>query len=142
MTAFHPTSGHSPIRYSAKMTANADDVIIGEIDAGAIRPMTHAVTRNLYRHIPLIDALQTEVVSAFDGGSQRHDMAGNQDALWSKIDGLDPDNQGAFRLLVALTKPDEVIDWYLAEFMILWARQQGVTEQQIIDAFKTESNGS
>jgi hypothetical protein len=124
------------------MTANADDVIIGEIDAGTISPMTHVVTRNLYRHIPLIDTLQTEVVSAFDEASQRHDMAAHQDALWTKIEGLEPDNQGAFRLLVALTRPDEVIDWYLAEFMILWARQQGVTEHQIIDAFKAKSNGS
>jgi hypothetical protein len=30
----------------------------------------------------------------------------------------------------------------MAEFMILWARQQGVAEHRIIDAFHAQSNGS
>jgi hypothetical protein len=109
------------------MTVNADDVIIREIDAAAISPMSHAVTRNLYRHIPLLDALQTAVVSAFDETSQPQNKADLQHALWRKIEGLNPDRQGCFRLLVILTRPDEVIDQQLAEYMILWAREQWVT---------------
>ncbi len=121
------------------MTANADDLIT-EIDAAVINPMTHPVTRGLFRHIPLHDAFQNEVVTAFDKGSQPEDMAAFQPALWEKIDGLDPSSQGGLRLLVSLTRPNEIIDWYLAEVMILWAREQGVAEQQIIDAFHVGSN--
>jgi hypothetical protein len=123
------------------MSANADD-IIGEIDAAALNPMTHVVTRNLCRHIALQDDLQKEVVNAFDEGDQPSEMAAFQAGLWAKIDSLDVRDQGGLRLLVALTRPDEVIDWYMAEFMILWARQQGVAEHRIIDAFHAQSNGS
>lgn len=125
------------VRYSAYMGTNADD-LIAEIDAAAINPMTHLVTRGLYRHIPLDDALQSEVVTAFDQGDQLEAMATFQPALWKMIEGLEPANQGGLRLLVSLTRPDEPIDWYLAEFMILWARQQGVAEHQIIEAFHTQ----
>lgn len=128
------TSGHSAVRYSGYMNTNADD-LIGEINAASISPMTHAVTRGLYRHIPLRDALQNEIVAAFDDCRKSLDMAAFQVALWSKINSLEADDEGGLRLLVALTRPDEVIDWYIAEFMILWARQQGVSECQIIDAF-------
>ena len=69
-------------------------------------------------------------------------MAAFQGVLWEKINSLDVESQGGLRLLVALTRPNEVIDWYLAEFMILWARQQGVAEHQIIDAFHIPANGS
>jgi hypothetical protein len=123
------------------MSTNADE-LIGEIDAAAINPTTHAVTRSLYRHIQLQDALQNKVVAAFDEGCQPCDMAAFQGVLWEKINSLDAESQGGLRLLVALTRPNEVIDWYLAEFMILWARQQGVAEHQIIDAFHIQANGS
>ncbi len=122
------------------MCANADN-LIGEIDAAAINPTTHAVTRSLYQHIPLRHALQEKIITAFDAGGQTHEMAAFQTALWTKIDSLDAESQGGLRLLVALTRPDEIIDWYLAEFMIIWARQQGVAEHQIIDAFHIRANG-
>jgi hypothetical protein len=121
------------------MSANADD-LIAEIDAGAINPMTHPVTRGLFRHIPLHDAFQNEVVTAFDKGGQPEDMAAFQPALWEKIGSLDPSSQGGLRLLVSLTRPNELIDWYMAEFMVLFARQQGVAEHQIIDAFHARPN--
>lgn len=122
------------------MSANADD-LIKEIDAAALRPMAHVVTRGLYRHIPLQDDFQKEVVNAFDGGGQPSEMAAFQVALWAKIKSTDVENQGGLRLLVALTRPDEVIDWYLAGFMIQWAREQGIAEHHIIDAFHLRSNG-
>jgi hypothetical protein len=122
------------------MSANADD-LIGEIDAAAMNPRAHAVTRSLYQHIPLRHALQEEVVTAFDKGGEPHRMAAFQAALWTKIESLDAESQGGLRLLVALTQPNEVIDGYLAEFMILWARQEGVAEHQIIEAFHIRSIG-
>jgi hypothetical protein len=123
------------------MGANADD-LIGEIDAATLRPMTHIVTRRLCSHIPLQDDLQKAIINAFDEGSQPDEMAAFQKALWARIDSSDVRNQGGLRLLVALTRPDEVIDWYLAGFMILWAREQGIAEYQIIDAFHIRSSAS
>jgi hypothetical protein len=134
-------SAYPAVRYSNGMNAAADDLIT-EIDAAAIIPMTHAVTRGLYRHISLRDALQNEVVAAFDNGGQSLDMADFRAALWTKIDSLDAESQGGLRLLVALTHPDKDIDWHMAEFIILWARQEGVTEHQIIEAFHIQPNGS
>lgn len=116
------------------MSATADD-IIDEIDAAALSPMTHIVTRCLYRHIPVQDDLQRKVIRVFDDGGQQSEMAVFEAALWEKIKSLDARYQGALRLLLCLTRPSEVIDWYLAGFMILWAREQGVAEQQIIEAF-------
>ncbi|MCL9998419.1 MAG: hypothetical protein NBV68_03480 [Erythrobacter sp.] len=116
------------------MAGDADS-LIREIDEGAISPMTHIVTRNLYRHISLSDALREKVVAAFDDCSQPHDMAALEAAVWAEIGKTSVENQGGLRLLIGLTRPNEIIDWYLAEFMILWAREEGVTEQHIIDAF-------
>ena len=76
------------------MSADADDVI-AEIDAATISPMTHFVTRSLYRHIPLQDELERKIVNAFDGGSQAKDMAVLESALWAKIDKSDVERQGA-----------------------------------------------
>ena len=69
-------------------------------------------------------------------------MAAYQAALWTKIVSLVAESQGGSRLLVTLTRPNEDIDWYLAEFMIRWARQQGVAEHHIIDAFHIRTDGS
>lgn len=116
------------------MTANADS-IIQEIDEGAITPMTHSVSRSLFRHIKLAAALQQKVVAAFDDGSEAYEMAALEAAVWAEIGNASVEHQGGLRLLIGLTRPNEIIDWYLAEFMILWARQEGVTERHIIDAF-------
>jgi hypothetical protein len=134
-----PNCGHSAVRYAAHVSANADD-LIAEIDAAALNPMTHPVTRGLYRHIPIHDAFENEVLTAFDRGGQPEQMAVFQTVLWEKINSRDPVSQGGLRLLVSLTRPNEPIDWNLAEFMILWARQQGVAEHQIINAFHARPN--
>ena len=123
------------------MSANADK-LISEIEAGTLSPMTHVVTRSLYRHIALRDDMQREIVKAFDDGLPQSTMAALQAGLWAKIKSLDVRSQGGLRLLVGLTRPNEIIDWYLAEFMILWAREQGLAEQQIIDACHVWPNGS
>lgn len=48
------------------------------------------------------------------------------------------DQQSGLRLSNCLARPDEEVDWHLAGYLTLWARQQGITERQIVDAFHME----
>ena len=47
------------------------------------------------------------------------------------------DQQSGLRLSNCLVRPDETVASRLAEYLILWARQQGLSEQQIIEAFQS-----
>ncbi|WP_448537488.1 hypothetical protein [Sphingobium yanoikuyae] len=118
----------------------AADSIIEEIDAGSIHPTTHLVVRALHEHINLADDLQREALAAFDRGDQSADTD-LQSAMWTKIRELAVEDQSGMRLSICLTRPNEAIDWYLAEYIIGWAREQGVEERQIIDAFHAPSRG-
>lgn len=69
-------------------------------------------------------------------------MAPLQSQMWAKIMSLAPAEQSGLRLSSCLTRPDVMIDWELGEYLILWARQQGLSEQQIIAAFHTIEIGS
>ncbi len=55
--------------------------------------------------------------------------------MWADMHSLAVDQQSGLRLSNCLVRPDEAVDWHLAEYIILWARQQGLSEQQIIEAF-------
>ncbi|QHD69244.1 hypothetical protein GS397_20775 [Sphingobium yanoikuyae] len=113
---------------------NADS-LIEEIDSGTIAPRTWPVIRALHRHMSQISPLQRNILVAFDRGDSPDSMAPLRDMLWASIRSQSPDEQGCLRLSVGLTRDDEPIDAYLAEFLIQWAREQKLTEQQIIDAF-------
>jgi len=117
------------------------DVVIDEIDAGRLRPMALAVVRELHRHMHLDDPLQIAALTAFDRGDQPADMAELQSQMWTKVMSLDPAEQSGLRLSNCLTRPNEMIDWELGEYLILWARQQGLSEQRIIAAFHTIETG-
>ena len=118
------------------------DVVIDEIDAGRLQPMTLAVVRELHRHMRLDDTLQMAALAAFDRGDQPDEMAALQGQIWAKIMSLDAAEQSGLRLSNCLTRPDVMIDWELGEYLILWARQQGVSEQRIIAAFYTMEIGT
>jgi hypothetical protein len=114
---------------------NADD-IIQQIDRGALRPIGKVVARSLLRKIDF----RHEIITRHDRGEEINPLSG-QDALWKQINALPAEQQGALRLLVSLAHEGE-IDWYAAEFFILWARQEGLSERAIGDAFGFVPNGS
>ena len=118
------------------------DILIQEIDAGCVKPMTRSVVRVLHYHMHLDDPLQAEAVSAFDRGAQTTEMSEISTRFWTKIDRLGVADQSGLRLSNCLTRPDKAVDWELAEYLIFWARQQGLSEQQIIHAFRVYGAGS
>jgi hypothetical protein len=121
--------------------ANAD-VLIDEIDAGRLKPMTLAVVRDMHRHMLLDDPLKIEALAAFDRGDPPADMTALQSQMLAKIMSLGAEEQSGLRLSSCLMRPNATVDWELGEYLILWARQQGLTEQQIIMAFHaTEIEG-
>ncbi|WP_221234911.1 hypothetical protein [Sphingomonas aerophila] len=111
------------------------DTIIAEIDAGAIRPTTHKVVRALHRHMQLQAEIQRRALDTFDRGEQSSRGAEVAQEMWAAMHPLAVDQQSGLRLSNCLVRPDEAVDWHLAEYLILWARQQGLSEQQIIEAF-------
>lgn len=115
------------------------DTVIDMIDAGRLRPMTLAVVREMHRHMRLDDAVQIEALRAFDRGDQPSDMATLQERMWARMRLLDPADDSGLRLSNCLTMPDAVIDWELGEYLIHWARKQGLSEQQIIEAFHKDA---
>lgn len=116
------------------MNTSADSVI-EEIDAGTLRPMTHAVGRALHRHMSLDEHLQKEALAAFDRGDPAADMAALEARIWERIRKFDVAEQSGLRLSNLLARSDEGVDWHLAEYLISWAREQGLSEDQIIGAF-------
>lgn len=66
-------------------------------------------------------------------------MAEVQKQLWSKIKNSEPGSDGWLRLAVVLTRPDEAISSELAEYFEYWAEQQGLSEQQIMAAFRLDN---
>ena len=115
---------------------NADDAIIPQIDAGVIRPKVNEVARALLRKMNF----EHDIIARYDRGENSEPMSGH-DALWRQIDQLPSDQQGALRLVVSLAHYVE-IDWYTAEFFILWARQAGLSEHEISEAFGVPMNES
>ncbi|WP_395391023.1 hypothetical protein WBP07_10675 [Novosphingobium sp. BL-8A] len=112
---------------------NADDVI-EEIVSGQLRPRSHSVARALHQFLQIEDAMQREALTAIDRGAGPAELAALQRRIWGKIDKLKPAEQSGLRLSICLIRPDAPVDWELAEYLILWARQQGLSEQNIIDA--------
>lgn len=85
--------------------------------------------------MPLNEAVQQKILSVFDGREQstNDEVLGNQ--LWALMKNTPVDQQSGLRLSNCLVRPDEPVDWQLAEYLVLWAREQKLSEQQIIDAF-------
>src|SRR3954470_13817931 len=113
---------------------NAHDEIVDRIDADQLHPWSHPVTRALIEHIPdyvkedrmLIEAFDANLLDAQDWIARR---------LWPRINALPVKKQGRLRLLWQLLRPSEPVDWQLAEYMIAWARDEGVSEEDICSAF-------
>jgi len=117
-----------------KPQCNADDEIVGRIDADQLHPMSHPVTRALIEHIPDYSEEDRMLIEAFDANLLDAQDRVDQ-VLWSRINALPVSKQGRLRLLWQLLRPSESVDWQLAEYMILWARNEGVSEEQICSAF-------
>ncbi len=81
--------------------------------------------------------IQRRALDTFDRGEQSSRGAEVAQELWAAMRSLPVDQQSGLRLSNCLAKPDEAVDWHLAEYLIMWARQQGLSEQQIIEAFYT-----
>ena len=110
--------------------------LLQDIDAGLLKPRTHAVTLRLAEHETCTGELGSEIVSAFQAGN----AVGNQallERLWSKIECLPLEKQGCFRTLVSLLRVDEPIDGHLAEYLIGWAEEAGVSASAIETAFRS-----
>lgn len=118
------------------------DLIIARIDAGELAPSTLPIVRAFHQHITLKHPLQREALEAFDQRAAPAVLSAIQSRIWQEIDRIGPANDGGLRLSNCLVRPDEPIDWHLAEYLIEWARQQGLSEQQIIGAFAAANNGS
>jgi hypothetical protein len=119
------------------MDANGSnaDTIVELIDNGVLAPRTHKVVRELHRHMALNEALQQRTLGLFDRGEQsklREELIGE---LAAAIESAPVDQRSGLRLTNCLAKPDEAVDWQLAEYLVLWAREQNLSEQKIIDAF-------
>ena len=122
------------------MDTNADSVV-DEIDTGILRPLTHTVARALLKQMPTRHELVDDLLSASRQGVADEGMSRLLAELWEQVGQLEVGKQGALRIANCLTRPDEVIDWQLAEYFVLWARQQGVSEAGISDAFHNHSTG-
>ena len=118
------------------------DLIIARIDAGELAPSTLPIVRAFHEHITLEHPLQREALEAFDQKAAPAVLSAIQSRIWQEIDQLGPSNDNGLRLSNCLVRPDEPIDWHLAEYLIEWPRQQGLSEQQIIGAFAAANNGS
>jgi hypothetical protein len=119
---------------------NADS-LIDEIDSGTLRANRHPTIRSLQRHIRIEDEDICKLIALHDAGVpvDADEWAGR---LWPKIEALPLAGQGALRLTVGLLHPNDVLDWYEAEYFILWSRQQGVAEELIRHAFHGKTNVS
>ena len=116
---------------------NADEEIVDRIDADQLHPMSHPVTRALVEHVPDYSEEDRMLIEAFDANllDAQDWIAG---LLWSRIDALPVKKQGRLLLLVGLLRPNEPVDWQLAEYMIAWSRDEGVGEEDICSAFGLE----
>ena len=110
------------------------DVIVEKIDNGELSPSSHRVMRRLCDLLTYTDLADAELITAFDSGEA---MDGDrwQVPLWERIWALPVDQQGPLRILSGLLIPDQQVDWELAEYLIHWARERGVADGDIIEAF-------
>ena len=108
--------------------------IVNRIDAGTLHPRSHSVVRRLAEHLRKISPLCDEVVKAFDDATSVGctDM---QNRLWKEIEGLPLNEQGGRRALTSLLQPDEAIDGYYADYLLVWADQESVPEEAVLSAF-------
>lgn len=118
------------------------DLIIDKINAGELAPSTLPIVRTFHEHITLKHPLQMEALEAFDQKAAPAVLSAIQSRIWQEIDRLGPSNDSGLRLSNCLVRPDEPVDWHLAEYLIDWARKQGLSEQQIIEVFTAAKNGS
>lgn len=113
--------------------------LIGEIDAGRLAPKRHAVIRALQARMKIEDATQRELIALHDArGSIVVDLWSR--TIWQEINALPLADQGALRLCVGLLQADGDLDWYESEYFIQWAREQGLSDEQIWHAFHADSS--
>lgn len=118
--------------------------IIEEIDAGQIYPSSRRVSRNLLGSATNLSDLQRRAIAAFDYDPLAYRAVNKEleDAIWATLIPLSYEMQSGLRLAVTLLLDDVILDWEYAEYLIDWARLQGLSEGQIIDAFRQTLKGS
>lgn len=110
------------------------DLIIEKIDSGELSPSSHQVVRRLCGLINYPEKADVGLISAFDRGDLAEVKRWGT-VFWARIDALPTPQQGAIRLVSGLASPDEPVDWYYAEYLIRWARDEGVSDSDICSAF-------
>ena len=108
--------------------------LLEDIDAGRLKARSHEVVRRLAEH-ERSGAMGAEILAAFDSGT----TSSNQhllDKLWGRIESSPLPEQGPLRTLVALLRPDEPVDGQLAEYLVGWAQDEGVSAEAIQSAFR------
>ena len=116
------------------------DVVIDLIDSERLMPKWHSVVRELCKHIDL-EAPDRALLALIDGGKVP-DADSQLRVLWRRITSQPVERESIPRLLTALLIPDQQLDWFGAEMVIHWARQEGVSEEHICEAFGVNSTSS
>lgn len=113
------------------------DTLIDEIDEGVVYPSTHSAVRAIFRRLTELDSLQRRALTAFDEITDPQVHSALEREIWSQINSLPEGREpSGLRLAVTLLLKDEPVDWHYAGYIIHWSRQQGLSDQQIIRAFR------
>ena len=113
------------------------NVVTDLIDSERLAPRYHPVARAICNHIDL--AAPDRALLALIDERNVPDSDGQLDELWHRITSQPVEREGIPRLLTLLLMPDEKMDWFGAEMVVHWARQEGVSEEQICEAFGVDS---
>jgi hypothetical protein len=114
------------------------DLVVDLIDSERLAPRSHSVARAICRHIDL-DAPDRALLALIDEKNVP-DADGRLKELWHRITSQPVEREGIPRLLSALLIPDQEMDWFGAEMVVHWARQEGVSEEHICQAFGVDSS--
>ncbi|MBX7497138.1 hypothetical protein K3172_14865 [Qipengyuania sp. 6B39] len=119
------------------MTRLNADSLVTEIDAGAQFGGSNAVAGSLCARAAPKDEVWNKAV-----GAVRDDLltAGHREHLINQFRNtflaMPNGKQGPWRLAWLMLREAQDIDWELAEYLILWSREMGLSDDQIIDAFR------
>jgi hypothetical protein len=109
------------------------DRVVELIDEGRLRPMSHRVTRRLLDHIHDWSEQDRRLIEAFD--EKVLDTEFWYPQILARLRAPAPEERDRADLLWQLLRPDEPVDWQLAEYLVHWARQLGAGEGDILSAF-------
>jgi hypothetical protein len=114
-------------------SSNAD-ATIALIDSGRLRPWKHQFIRAIFTAVADPTVQERQILAATNCDADRKQPQ-PLDLLWSWIEERPLGEQGGLRMLVGLFHPDRPINGLEAEYLIDWARERGVDERHIVEAF-------